>query len=455
MGKLGKFLACVGGAAVAVVAAPAVLSAAAGTVVGSVVIGAGTAVAGAASAAVGAAGATAVGSAVVGAGTAVAGAASAAVGAAGATAVGSAVVGAGTAAAGAAGTAIVAGASAVGVTTTVAAGMAAATVGAGITYSGLTSLEGFSNSIEADEKISKAKLIYKRINSKLEKSQQATINKMESLNQTKVDIYTNEINESIKIIEKIKNIKQSDTMMSELNFKFTPEEIVEMKRTSIEASKIAKNSLDGIGMSTAMSSMATGLVANFGVASTGTAISSLSGAAAQRATLAALGGGAIQAGGAGMVGGQIMLGGVSLVPTAVIMSHKYAQNSEKKLTEATKYYSQIRKEVGKIEETISWVENSVNPRINEIHMVLEGLRKVYSEELLWRLKDIEKYRSNNGKINMNECSSEEQRAIVNSFSFIKSIKEIIKAPILSENGIINEETKNILDMYGDTNKLYV
>ena len=53
------------------------------------------------------------------------------------------------------------------------------------------------------------------------------------------------------------------------------------------------------------------LVASIGTASTGTAISTLSGAAATKATLAWLGGGALAAGGLGVAGGTVVLGGVA------------------------------------------------------------------------------------------------------------------------------------------------
>ena len=53
-------------------------------------------------------------------------------------------------------------------------------------------------------------------------------------------------------------------------------------------------------------------VGTFGLASTGTAISTLSGAAATNATLAWLGGGAIAAGGLGMTAGVVVLGGVTV-----------------------------------------------------------------------------------------------------------------------------------------------
>jgi len=79
--------------------------------------------------------------------------------------------------------------------------------------------------MEADEKIAKARSVYKDINNKLDKSQKGTIEKMEKLNKLKVNIYANEITESISIIEKIKIIKQTVANISELRFNFAHEEI--------------------------------------------------------------------------------------------------------------------------------------------------------------------------------------------------------------------------------------
>lgn len=77
------------------------------------------------------------------------------------------------------------------------------------------------------------------------------------------------------------------------------------------------------------------LMETFGVASTGVAISSLAGAAATSATLAALGGGSLAAGGAGILGGVCVLGGVVAaiaVPGAMtfnsyLMNRKYEQTT--------------------------------------------------------------------------------------------------------------------------------
>ncbi|WP_314394145.1 hypothetical protein [uncultured Abiotrophia sp.] len=63
----------------------------------------------------------------------------------------------------------------------------------------------------------------------------------------------------------------------------------------------------GVAVVTMAPTVAMGAATAFGVASTGTAISALSGAAATNAALAWLGGGALAAGGGGMVAGQALL----------------------------------------------------------------------------------------------------------------------------------------------------
>ena len=69
------------------------------------------------------------------------------------------------------------------------------------------------------------------------------------------------------------------------------------------------------------------LVIQFGTAGTGTAISSLSGAAATNAAMAWLGGGTIASGGFGMAGGAIVLGGlaaVALITVPLLVSMGFA-----------------------------------------------------------------------------------------------------------------------------------
>lgn len=90
----------------------------------------------------------------------------------------------------------------------------------------------------------------------------------------------------------------------------------------------------GAGASIAVGSWVA--VSFLGSASTGMAISGLSGAAATSATLAWFGAGSLATGGAGIMGGVFVLSGLALIPAAVIgalLGNKRAQELKERLTE--------------------------------------------------------------------------------------------------------------------------
>ncbi len=108
--------------------------------------------------------------------------------------------------------------------------------------------------------------------------------------------------------------------------------------TTISAGDIAMSTVKGAGVSISTALGTWALVGTYGAASTGTAIGTLSGAAATNATLAWLGGGTLAGGGLGMAGGTAVLGGIVVIPLVVIMgifSHISASKSVKEIAEAT------------------------------------------------------------------------------------------------------------------------
>ena len=115
------------------------------------------------------------------------------------------------------------------------------------------------------------------------------------------------------------------------------------------------------------------IATTFGTASTGTAISALSGAAATNAALAWLGGGALAAGGGGMAAGNALLAlagpvgwsiaGASLLSSIVIFSKKKAKLNKQKNEEIESVKNNIKKvkemdlEIGEIlNKTIDYRE---------------------------------------------------------------------------------------------------
>ena len=132
-------------------------------------------------------------------------------------------------------------------------------------------------------------------------------------------IYTGEMYETLtdiqEVFDKIRNIPDSQRLQYEqiknirLEWKHQVEKIEEDYRKTVVQD--ARAGAAGVGAGVAFVAMgpniAMGIATSFGVASTGTAISALSGAAATNAALAWLGGGALAAGGGGMVAGEAFL----------------------------------------------------------------------------------------------------------------------------------------------------
>lgn len=124
-----------------------------------------------------------------------------------------------------------------------------------------------------------------------------TITKLQSL----FDQIANVPNEQLRSYKKIKEMS--------LNWK-TQVERIESDFNKVVATNTSARAV-GLGAGMAVLTIgpkaAMGVASTFGVASTGTAISTLSGAAATNAALAWLGGGALVAGGGGMVAGEAFL----------------------------------------------------------------------------------------------------------------------------------------------------
>lgn len=139
----------------------------------------------------------------------------------------------------------------------------------------------------------------------------------------------------------------------------------------------------GIGVAAFGPTAAMGIATTYGVASTGTLISSLSGAAATNAALAWLGGGALSAGGGGMVAGEALLGlagpvgwaiaGISIISSIVLfwkaksqrnrltdifllISHRDQNSYKQAIVELNERIKRIKNETFKLQEAINSIK---------------------------------------------------------------------------------------------------
>jgi predicted HTH domain antitoxin len=214
------------------------------------------------------------------------------------------------------------------------------------------------------------------------------------------------------------------------------EEISELKQIDMKASDAVKVLAVGGGFATigliGTPFLVSTAVASFAAASTGTAISALSGAAATNAVLAWLGGGAIAAGGGGMAAGAAVMTaltatatvGLAVIAVGTLASAFYAR----KYTEATQYLADIQEWVAQTEA--SW---TVMAGIKQRVLELQNITSELEERAIAQLHKLDPYIDHFDNSDMAQVQLFQQAAIM-----VKSMSELAQVSVLDEDGNLNE-----------------
>jgi hypothetical protein len=195
----------------------------------------------------------------------------------------------------------------------------------------------------------------------------------------------------------------------------------------------AKAVIDGAKASGAAVGLATSLATCVGAASTGTAISSLSGAAATNATLAWFGGGSLAAGGGGMALGSLVLGGITVGPALMIGGFVLAGQGEEALTKARKYEAKVNTEIATIDAGIAFLQR-VERRVNELADLVYDLNAYASRSL----SDLESRSFNRER----DISKFQQVGLL-----VRALVEIMEIPVFDSQGQLNPATATVLAKY--------
>ena len=190
--------------------------------------------------------------------------------------------------------------------------------------------------------------------------------------------------------------------------------------------------LTGAGISAGIPSAVTAL----GAASTGTAISSLSGAAATNATMAWLGGGALSAGGGGVALGTAALGVVTVGPTLLIGGLTLNSQGEKAMTNAKEFQA---KAAVAVEEQAAFrsVLDVLDTRIAEVSTVLAGL----VDRAVVALSDLEEL-----DFDPDLHATEFQHALSLTFA----VRDICRVPLIGEDGQMNSDMARVIIKYKES-----
>lgn len=184
-------------------------------------------------------------------------------------------------------------------------------------------------------------------------------------------------------------------------------------------------------------------ISDLSIASTGTPIAALSGAAAYNATMAAIGGESLAAGSWGMAVGAKVLNSAAAAPILAVTGWAYAKHAEKALTNAEKQSEEVNKALEKM--NLAEVRlNKITNYIQRINLSLTSVNNTFIEyfDALKAMHQTIMKRHQGEDISIDE-SKECLQKIDNGYALAAIMTEIITTPIFKPQ--IDEDGKAVIE----------
>ncbi len=261
-----------------------------------------------------------------------------------------------------------------------------------------------------------------------------------TLGETKILVLDEGIKPFVKEFEKLNHISLSKSAgLNELQkIVLDKASFAQLKEIQGMATSIATGAGAGAiaGATTAFG--AYGAASTFALASTGTAISSLSGAAATNATLAFFGGGAIKAGGLGMIAGGYVLGGLIAGPALAVFGSMVGAKASAALDDAYSNLAQAR-EYAQEMSVASTACIGIRKRSDMFTRFLLQLNATF-EPLVYEMTQIIKTKG----ADYRKFSKGEKEVVAEAMTLAGAIKAVIDTPILDDSGKLTKQSEKII-----------
>lgn len=258
-----------------------------------------------------------------------------------------------------------------------------------------------------------------------------------NLGEEKISVLNNSMTEFLDTFTKIKNVDFQETEgLNELSrLHIDSQDFEEMKTMVKFAGSLAGGAIAGSAGGAITAIGAWGAAQALAVASTGTAIASLSGAAATNATLAFFGGGSLAIGGLGMSGGMVVLGGLVAGPALAVMGLVTGSAAKKNLETARTNKAEAM-EIASQLQTAALQCEAIRRRTYMFYNLLARL-DTYFLPLIYKMEDILKAEGDDYR----NYSAESKQTIASCASVAVSVKSVLDTPILTDDGLLTDESE--------------
>ncbi len=306
---------------------------------------------------------------------------------------------------------------------------------------GKKAYDAYKDRDEAEKVNKEAQSLYDNARAELDKERLSTQKSLEDLGKLKFEIYQNKVIPFQDIFSKIINLPKEIKINGEDKKFITKEELEKMKEVNLSLTEVVGGGITALGAGGLTGLAAYGGVATFGAASTGTAISTLSGAIATNATLAWFGGGALGVGGLGIAGGVAVLGGIVAAPVLAIGGLMLASKAEE-IKENAYSNLEIAKLSVKEMELAKSKTIAIRKKVFEAREILNKVSKYLDLNIL---KNIVSSKGYNFKDYDNKTT--EQLHLV--YSHYEVLSNLLETKLLNENGEITRDIVVQIDKYKD------
>jgi hypothetical protein len=212
-----------------------------------------------------------------------------------------------------------------------------------------------------------------------------------------------------------------------------------------EAGRLTISTLDALsglgllgGTAVAASVGTTQAVMGLATASTGTAISSLSGAAASNATLAWLGGGTLATGGGGVAAGTMVMTGVMTAPAMLVGGVFLHQKGRMSLAKAEQFAADADAAVA-IQRESAAVLKAAARQADQARALLDVLGPRLARRAGWLEGLVDEHR------NWDEFSAREQDGIRATVVLAVATSHLVHTPVVDESGALTRAIRKVCD----------
>lgn len=300
------------------------------------------------------------------------------------------------------------------------------------------SYDAYSDNKEAEETGAYAQEIYDKTQKDLNDNRENLNQKIIKFGEFKEKNFEKYVLKFIEIFDQIKNVDFNDKVSKEMSVDMDFATFEKIKKEIFDIGTMLGGTAASLGTGAAAGFGAFGLTGALATASTGTAIGSLSGAAATNATLAWLGGGSLASGGLGMAGGTMVLGGMVAGPALAVAGFVLASAAEKKKDAA---YSNLSKAKA-IRESNNAIINKLTLISKSIDSLRECINLLIADYLYKFNKSLAKLVEQNN--DYSTYNKEEKELVHISLNTAQTVKNLIIAPVLDEKGELLKSVDDVI-----------